>query len=176
MGNDLIGKRTEAFQLLLAGLMTGLVLGIIILDVVLPLDLAAGALYVALVMISLMSPRFSFTLFVAAACAVLLVLDLIHAPSEETSLMTFANRGLSLFAIWATVILAYLHKQAQQHIGLLQQLLPMCASCKKIRDDQGSWYHLEDYLKTNSSLKTSPTTCPECLKKWTPRAVGSTQS
>lgn len=174
MGSDPIGKRTEAIQLLLAGLMTGLVLGIIILDIMLPLDLAAGALYVALVMISLWSPRFSFTLFVAAACAVLLLLDLIYSPIEETNPMTIANRGLSLFAIWATVILAYLHKGAQQHIGLLQQLLPMCAGCKKIRDDQGSWYQLEDYLNANSSLKTSPTTCPECLKKWTPRAVGST--
>lgn len=176
MGNDLIGIRTEAIQLLLAGLMTGLILGIIILDIMLPLDLAAGAFYVALVMISLWSPRFSFTLFVAAVCAVLLLLDLIYSPIEETNPMTIANRGLSLFAIWATVILAYLHKRAQQHISFLQQLLPMCAGCKKIRDDQGSWYHLEDYLKSNSNLKTSPTTCPECLKKWTPRAVGSTQS
>ena len=173
MGNDPIGRRTEAIQLLLAGLMTGLVLGIIILDVVLPLDLAAGAFYVALVMISLLSPRFSFTLFVAAACTVLLVLDLIHAPPEEMLPMMIANRGLSLFAIWATVILAYLHKGAQQQIGLLQQLLPICAGCKKIRDDQGNWYPVEDYLKTTSSLKTSPTNCPECLKKWTPRAAGS---
>ena len=60
--------------------------GILVLDVMLPLGLA-GMLYVALVMVSLWSPKHTFTLTVAGACTALILLDYHHAsPSGETAL------------------------------------------------------------------------------------------
>ncbi|MEO1370798.1 MAG: hypothetical protein AAFX50_26745, partial [Acidobacteriota bacterium] len=45
----------------------------------------------------------------------------------------------------------------------LRGLLPICASCKKIRDGKGDWNHLEDYLSARSDAQFSHGLCPDCL-------------
>jgi GAF domain-containing protein len=47
----------------------------------------------------------------------------------------------------------------------LSGLLPICAWCKKIRDDQGYWTQLEGYIKTHSEAEFSHSICPECMSK-----------
>ena len=54
---------------------------------------------------------------------------------------------------------------ALDNIKVLEGLLPICASCKKIRDDRGYWNRLEDYLKTHINLSFSHSICPECADK-----------
>jgi hypothetical protein len=44
----------------------------------------------------------------------------------------------------------------------LQGLLPICASCKKIRDARGYWSQLEAYLAAHSELSFAAARCPEC--------------
>ncbi len=44
----------------------------------------------------------------------------------------------------------------------LSGLLPICAHCKKIRDDKGYWNHLESYIETHSEADFSHSICPEC--------------
>ncbi|GAB4250655.1 hypothetical protein [Deferrisoma sp.] len=46
----------------------------------------------------------------------------------------------------------------------LKTLLPICAGCKKIRDDAGYWQHLETYLKTHAGLEFTHGLCPDCVK------------
>jgi hypothetical protein len=53
----------------------------------------------------------------------------------------------------------------KNEINALSGLLPMCAWCKKIRDDQGYWKQLESYIETHSGAVFSHGMCPECLKK-----------
>jgi hypothetical protein len=43
--------------------------------------------------------------------------------------------------------------------------LPICGYCKKIRDDQESWYQLEEYITEHSDALFSHGVCPECLEK-----------
>jgi len=50
----------------------------------------------------------------------------------------------------------------------LNRLLPICASCKKIRDDNGYWNQLEEYVKRYSGTKFSHGVCPDCIKKLYP--------
>ena len=50
-------------------------------------------------------------------------------------------------------------------INELRSLLPICAWCKKIRDDQDYWHRLEDYLKDNMNVGLSHGICPECKAK-----------
>jgi len=50
----------------------------------------------------------------------------------------------------------------------LSGLLPICASCKKIRDDKGYWNQVETYLSEHSDAKFSHGICPECGKKLYP--------
>ena len=53
-------------------------------------------------------------------------------------------------------------------INKLSGLLPICASCKKIRDDQGYWQQVEKYLADHSNAQFSHGICPECTRKLYP--------
>ena len=50
----------------------------------------------------------------------------------------------------------------------LRNMLPICASCKKIRDDKEYWESVEDYLSKHFDLNFSHSICPECSKKLYP--------
>lgn len=53
-------------------------------------------------------------------------------------------------------------------IKILRGFLPICASCKKIRDDQGYWNQIEEYIRDHSDAEFSHSICPECSKKLYP--------
>jgi ligand-binding sensor domain-containing protein len=59
-------------------------------------------------------------------------------------------------------------KEALQDIHTLKGLLPICASCKKIRDDGGYWNQIETYVSNHSSAEFSHSICPDCLVKLYP--------
>jgi len=50
-------------------------------------------------------------------------------------------------------------------VKTLGGLLPICASCKKIRDDAGYWRQIESYIHDHSEVEFSHGICPECAKK-----------
>ncbi len=50
-------------------------------------------------------------------------------------------------------------------VKTLRGLLPICASCKKIRDDKGYWNQIESYISSNSDAQFSHGICPECARK-----------
>jgi PAS domain S-box-containing protein len=53
-------------------------------------------------------------------------------------------------------------------VKALSGLLPICASCKKIRDDKGYWNQIEAYIKDHSEAEFSHSICPDCAKKLYP--------
>lgn len=53
-------------------------------------------------------------------------------------------------------------------IKTLSGLLPICSSCKKIRDDKGYWHQVEVYIKKHSEADFSHGLCPECARKLYP--------
>ena len=55
--------------------------------------------------------------------------------------------------------------RAMAEIQVLSGLLPICASCKKIRDEQGAWHHVEVYISKRSEATFSHGICPECVVK-----------
>jgi len=56
-------------------------------------------------------------------------------------------------------------RRALADIVTLEGLIPICASCNKIRDDAGYWKRLELYIETHSEAELFHTICPICLKK-----------
>ncbi len=48
----------------------------------------------------------------------------------------------------------------------LKSLLPICAWCKRIRDDDNYWQSVESYLKVQADVDFSHGICPECAEKW----------
>lgn len=61
-------------------------------------------------------------------------------------------------------------KEALQQIKTLSGLIPICAACKKIRDDKGYWNQLENYLEEHSDAVFSHGLCPECFQEYFPEA------
>jgi len=59
-------------------------------------------------------------------------------------------------------------QEALAEIRRLRGILPICASCKKIRDDKGYWNQLEVYIRDHSEAEFSHVICPECAKKLYP--------
>ena len=53
----------------------------------------------------------------------------------------------------------------------LSGLLPICAGCKKVRDDKGYWNQIETYLNEHSDAIMSHGICPECAKKYYPNVI-----
>lgn len=56
-------------------------------------------------------------------------------------------------------------EKALQEVKELSGLLPICASCKKIRDGQGYWSQLETYIEKHSKAQFSHGLCDACLKE-----------
>lgn len=59
-------------------------------------------------------------------------------------------------------------EEALAKVKLLSGFLPICASCKKIRDDKGYWNQIESYIQVNSEAEFSHGICQECAKKYYP--------
>ncbi|MEW6658334.1 MAG: DUF3365 domain-containing protein [Thermodesulfobacteriota bacterium] len=59
-------------------------------------------------------------------------------------------------------------QDALAHVKVLRGILPICASCKKIRDDQGYWKQVESYIRDHSEADFSHSICPECAQKLYP--------
>ncbi len=58
--------------------------------------------------------------------------------------------------------------EALSKVKLLSGFLPICSSCKKIRDDKGYWTQIESYIRDHSEAEFSHGICPECYKKLYP--------
>jgi PAS domain S-box-containing protein len=59
-------------------------------------------------------------------------------------------------------------QDALDQIKVLSGILPICASCKKIRDDKGQWHKIESYIKEHSEAVFSHGICPDCSEKLYP--------
>lgn len=106
--------------------------------------------------------------------------------------LLFQNTGFNsafflsvlIFEIWSGLLIMMLnnqrmeeellvsHEELKEYVGALEKahsevkvlkgLLPICSSCKKIRDDQGYWNHLEDYIDAHSEATFTHGLCPGC--------------
>lgn len=59
-------------------------------------------------------------------------------------------------------------QRALREVKVLKGLVPICACCKKIRNDQGFWQQLEEYIQQHSEAEFSHGLCTPCIKKHYP--------
>lgn len=59
-------------------------------------------------------------------------------------------------------------RSALSEVKILRGFLPICASCKKIRDDKGYWNQIETYISNHSEAQFSHGLCPDCARKLYP--------
>ncbi|MHC1697792.1 MAG: hypothetical protein AB9919_06995 [Geobacteraceae bacterium] len=115
---------------------------------------------------------------------VFFVLDPPALLFENTHFNSIFFLSVLIFEIWSGLLIMMLNNQRmeeellvshaalQSHVvelekvlsevKVLKGLLPICSSCKKIRDDQGCWNHLEDYIDTHSEATFTHGLCPGC--------------
>ncbi|MEW6266700.1 MAG: PAS domain S-box protein [Thermodesulfobacteriota bacterium] len=88
------------------------------------------------------------------------VIGIIHVAREITELKRIqAERESFIGQLQA----------AMTEVKRLSGLLPICASCKKIRNDQGYWEQIEAYIETHSGAEFSHSICPDCARKLYPQ-------
>lgn len=69
-----------------------------------------------------------------------------------------------------TVVVGFLHELQKQYntVEVLRGLLPICSHCKSIRDPEGHWHTLEDYMGKHAEAKFTHGICPHCMKRHFP--------
>ncbi|MAG13353.1 MAG: hypothetical protein CMN78_02025 [Spirochaetales bacterium] len=97
--------------------------GIFILDLSLPLGVAGGVPYVALIMISLYSPWRHYVFILAVVGTVLTILGYFFSPPAGIFWMVIVNRLLALFAIWLTAFFCRQRKQTKTVLGKANEVL-----------------------------------------------------
>ncbi len=93
--------------------------------------------------------------------------DYLLKPIELEELFTRVENHLKAINLQASLKKRNheLH-QALQEIRTLEGLLPICSSCKKIRDKTDQWLDLEEYIETRTEATFSHGMCPECCDKY----------
>jgi GAF domain-containing protein len=110
------------------------------------------------------------------------IIGLANKPSDFTD----KDAGIaSVFGELAAVALAnsrYLDllnektvslERALSEVKTLRSLLPICANCRKVRDDEGLWSQLDAYLSSHTDTRFSHGLCPDCMRKLYPEYADS---
>lgn len=81
--------------------------------------------------------------------------------------------GGNIFTVIGLILLNFQRVEIEllksnEEIKILRGIIPICAACKKIRDDKGSWEQIEVYIQDHSDAEFSHGICPECVQKLYP--------
>ncbi|HDQ14100.1 MAG TPA: response regulator [Sediminispirochaeta sp.] len=95
--------------------------------------------------------------------------DYITKPFEEKEVLARVRTHVELRKIRKEQeqLIAQL-QQALSEVKQLREIIPICASCKKVRDDQGYWIQVEQYLSEHSGSQISHGLCPDCMRELYP--------
>jgi hypothetical protein len=78
---------------------------------------------------------------------------------------TVANTLIRAAVLCAFAWLVAHTARQSHHIAALERLLPVCAWCRRIRDEQGGWQALDSYLSERAGLAVTHGICPECMRQ-----------
>lgn len=147
---------------------------ILAVDFITPLGVAGGVPYIVVVLMSLKSPEKYFTLIVAVICTLFVGIGYMGSPpSLAPTYQVIANRGLSIFAIWITALLALIQKvktdelhrerikylQSLKELELQQEKLKILkATMRTVQDVIGNFLNNLQYFKAriNKNKTLSP--------------------
>jgi hypothetical protein len=159
-----------------------LTLAIFSLDLNVPLGVAVPILYNLVLLIALRAPSRKFIVAIAIISSLFTIGPFFHKAPIEQMEKAIANRSLALFSFWVACYLGLQKRiieerrantlkereKALEEVRVLRGFLPICASCKRIRDYEGSWTLLEKYISEHSEAAFSHGLCPDCTKRLFP--------
>ena len=160
----------DAPRLLQASALAGLVFGLDLLD---KFGNAVSVLYVAPVLLvglgtARRNPRI---VVIASVCTALTVAGFALASAPSVLGVAVVNRVLSLLAVWLAASLCLLCLRIEDPLDSVREFLPICTSCKKIRDEGELWHHLETYFSEQFAVRFTHGICPDCVRQLYPEVV-----
>ncbi len=146
---------------------------ILLFDLSLPMGVAGGVSYVALVLIGLWTPGQRYVLGLAAIATALTVLGYFYSPSGSVALVVLTNRALAVFVIWITALLIAHRKQAEVQLRKLFRAVEQSPASVMVTDTAGNieyvnpkftavtGYAPEEVIGRNPRILNSGHTSPE---------------
>ena len=98
-------------------------------------------------------------------------------PSLMLTITIIASLAGDIFIAIGLIVLNFQRVEidliaSMDEIKMLRGIIPICASCKKIRNDKGIWEQIEIYIRDHSDAEFSHGICPECMQKLYPDYQG----
>jgi hypothetical protein len=136
-------------------------------DVFVPIGVVMPMLFVIPVYLAGWLPQRWALPLAGVVAGILTVLGAFLSPPGGVFWIVWTNRVLAVITIWLTIAVGLGQRRLAAEIKNLHGMLPICASCKKIRDEQGRWHTLELFIRDHSEAQFTHGLCPICLESYT---------
>jgi len=77
----------------------------------------------------------------------------------------FLSKPIDVQELWMRLHVAERILKYTTRVRQLEQLLPICSYCKKVRDDHNYWQQIENYIKARTGSEFSHSVCPDCYQR-----------
>ena len=88
-----------------------------------------------------------------------------QTEAADAGVDDFLTKPLDLPELWMRLRVAERILRYTTQVRQLEEMLPICSYCKKIRDDQNYWQQLEGYIKERTGSDFSHSVCPDCYQR-----------
>jgi phosphoserine phosphatase RsbU/P len=88
-----------------------------------------------------------------------------QTAAADAGVDDFLTKPLDLPELWMRLRVAERILRYTTQVRQLEEMLPICSYCKKIRDDQNYWQQLEGYIKERTGSDFSHSVCPDCYQR-----------
>jgi DNA-binding response OmpR family regulator len=83
----------------------------------------------------------------------------------EAGVDDFLSKPIDVQELWMRLHVAERILRYTTRVRQLEQLLPICSYCKKVRDDQNYWQQIESYIQKRTGSEFSHSVCPDCYQR-----------
>lgn len=148
-----------------------------LLDLLMPLGVAAGVPYAALTLLAAFGSRPGGAVWVAAASTVLILLGALLSAPQGSPWIAYTNRMLAVACVWAIAVLAARlvretrnRAETEERVLRMRQLLiPICAECRRVRTPDDRWRELAEYVRETWGADFTHGLCRPCMKALYPQ-------
>jgi DNA-binding response OmpR family regulator len=88
-----------------------------------------------------------------------------QTAATDAGVDDFLTKPLDFSELWTRLRVAERILKYTTQVRQLEELLPICSYCKKIRDDQNYWQQMEGYINERTGSEFSHSVCPDCYQK-----------
>jgi CheY-like chemotaxis protein len=88
-----------------------------------------------------------------------------RSAAADAGVDDFLTKPVDRSALWMRLRVAERILKYTTQVHRLEEMMPMCSYCKKIRDDGNYWQQIESYLNERTGTEISHSVCPDCYQK-----------